>query len=190
MTDKIRMSDITKWEISIDRGKMEETLKTSPGVVISRKAHPKDFFNFIVNQVSNEIPNRIHALVEGSFVGANDGEIELDCARNPLEGGIVRTMPFHYGENHRVLDSNHPLRKCFGCQTKIGFGDFRRRNCHTIRQKDLEKIWDSPYIQLYCCTCFKKKEKDKVSFDKFIKKRERLLNKAYRINEKFGFLID
>lgn len=105
----------------------------------------------------------IFPLPEGRFASMDGDEIELDCAKGKLA---------------------LPPRKCYNCQKEIGYGDFWITNHNIMSNEILEKMWKSPYVELFCCTCFRKG----VYLDKIIKKRERLLNKAYRINEKFGFL--
>lgn len=206
---KTKISDITEWTISIDRGNLKETLKMESGIFISRKGKTEDFFDFLINRINPGLPHYTHALVKGGFVGNEEGEVELECAKGLLAGGIVSRETADF-LSQEFLNFLHPLRdemygtpidtslnvwdegmgkrKCLNCQTEIGFGDFRVRNQKEIPKEDLEKIWKSPYVQLYCCSCFRKQERENKLFDKLVKKRERLLNKAYRINEKFGFL--
>lgn len=78
----------------------------------------------------------------------------------------------------------HMARKCFNleCSTGLSFSNF------CITNKDLsltqkEKIWESPHVGLYCCKCFKEKEK----WEALKKKHKKLLNKADRICDKFGY---
>ncbi|KKK98581.1 hypothetical protein LCGC14_2641340 [marine sediment metagenome] len=228
---KPKTSNITEWHVSIDRGRVKEEFKTESGEVLSLS---RSFLDFVFNRGIPQHYN--HALVEGSFVGKEEGEIELECAEvhEPFvpkdqmygtEGGIVRTRPLHYGEPIDELEAIIPLqeggivsklmadllsrihapeepiiplphnegmeqRKCFNCQKEIGYWEYILRNYEEMSEEVLENIWKSPYVQLYCCSCFRKKNKEPNSFDKLVKKRERLLNKAYRINEKFGFLVD
>lgn len=48
-------------------------------------------------------------------------------------------------------------RKCFKCQIEMHYVDYVRNNISTISMRQLEKIWKSPHIQLYCCRCYKRK---------------------------------
>jgi len=52
--------------------------------------------------------------------------------------------------NNIVLEK----RKCFKCQTEIYYSEFYSNNISKIPIQQLEKIWNSPYIQLYCCRCY------------------------------------
>ena len=124
---------------------------------------------------------------------------ELESIIPLQEGGIVSKLMvdllsrIHAPEEPIIpLPHNEGMeqRKCFNCQKEIGYWEYILRNYEEMSEEVLENIWKSPYVQLYCCSCFRKKNKEPNSFDKLVKKRERLLNKAYRINEKFGFLVD
>lgn len=48
-------------------------------------------------------------------------------------------------------------RKCFKCQIEMCYGDYYEHNISTTPMRQLEKIWKSPHIQLYCCRCYKRK---------------------------------
>jgi len=56
--------------------------------------------------------------------------------------------------NNIVLEK----QKCFKCQTEIYYTEFYSNNISKIPIQQLEKIWNSPYIRLYCCRCFNKKQ--------------------------------
>jgi len=46
------------------------------------------------------------------------------------------------------------MRICYFCKKSIGFLDFKQHNCRNFTYEELEKIWNSPYVQLYCCFCY------------------------------------
>ena len=48
-------------------------------------------------------------------------------------------------------------RKCFKCQIEMYYVDYFRSNISTTPMRQLEEIWKSPHIQLYCCNCYKRK---------------------------------
>lgn len=47
-------------------------------------------------------------------------------------------------------------RKCFKCQKIMSFTHFYNNNISEISILQLEKLWKSPHIQLFCCRCYKK----------------------------------
>ncbi len=46
-------------------------------------------------------------------------------------------------------------KKCWSCGTILCFKDFCLTN-QKISQENAVKLWDSPYVELYCCNCFKR----------------------------------
>lgn len=191
---------ITEWTISIDRGKLEEEIQLEAGIIISRKSHTNDLFNIFINCVNSSIPSHLYLIRKEEML------VSQRFPKNSLfgklkEGELVSKEIFGHDPEEPLVPFPPPMknwnegledRKCFNskCQKKIGYGEFRMRNALKLSKEALENIWNSPYVQLYCCSCFRKKRRDKESFNKLAKKRERLLNKAYKINEKFGFLVD
>ena len=200
--------NIVEYKIRGDKEGVEETLKFKSGIVISRKVQT-DLFDFILQEASTYagVPISIgfkEKLEEGGIVSKETADLlSQDKGQLPLGGlAIQRGSEFMNGNYHSENDMERiiPLdeitmwkgdmglerRKCFHCQKQIGYGDFWSRNHGKMSDETLENIWKSPYVQLYCCTCFSKKG----LFEKLAKKNERLLNKAYKLNEKFGFLVD
>ena len=47
-------------------------------------------------------------------------------------------------------------RECFKCKEKMNFIHYYRNNISENSIQELEKIWKSSHIQLFCCKCYKK----------------------------------
>jgi len=177
------MSDkITEWTFSVDRDKLKEKFQFESGIIISRKSNTDDFFRHIIEKLPSLAEGGIVSKEVADRISIDRGlEIPLSCSIELEQHNIDR-----YFEKVEDEFSSDIKRKCYNCQKEIDYGDFCRTNRTTTPGEVLENVWKSPYVELYCCTCFRKG----VYLDKMIKKRERLLNKAYRLNEKFGFLTD
>ncbi|KKK98017.1 hypothetical protein LCGC14_2646950 [marine sediment metagenome] len=64
-------------------------------------------------------------------------------------------------------------RICFKCQKVMHFVHFYRNNLSEIPMLQLEKIWKTPHIQLYCCSCYE----SKLLFKKWRKKTQERFTK-------------
>lgn len=64
-------------------------------------------------------------------------------------------------------------RICFKCQKVMHYVDFYRNNISKILMLQLEKIWKSPHIKLYCCSCYE----SKLLFKKWRKKTQERFTK-------------
>ncbi|MBD3197473.1 MAG: hypothetical protein GF317_20640 [Candidatus Lokiarchaeota archaeon] len=47
------------------------------------------------------------------------------------------------------------LRRCFGCNIPLSFGDYCQTNIHKYKNSQLKKIWNNENVELYCCECYK-----------------------------------
>ena len=47
-------------------------------------------------------------------------------------------------------------RICFKCKEEMNFIHYYRNNLSEMTIQQLEKIWKSPHIQLFCCRCYTK----------------------------------
>ncbi|MGQ4873916.1 MAG: Rab family GTPase [Promethearchaeia archaeon] len=56
----------------------------------------------------------------------------------------------------RVLPQETIIRKCFRCNRTLYYYEFYSTNISKFPENTLIKIWMSPYVQLYCCNCYKK----------------------------------
>ena len=54
-------------------------------------------------------------------------------------------------------------RECFRCKKEMNFIHYYRNNISEMSIQQLEKIWRSPRIQIFCCKCYNKK----LSFKKW-----------------------
>jgi hypothetical protein len=62
----------------------------------------------------------------------------------------------------RKLKSSRDLKekmRCFNCKSILSFQDFTKRNPN-IPIERLRKLWENPKIQLYCCKCFAKAQRE------------------------------
>ena len=153
-----------KWDDTIKKIKTKTTM-----VFGTRKFTMKNNLNFLYFHRATSFRDgapHTHALQDGGIVSMNGNEVD------------------RYFEKVEAEFSSDRKRKCYNCQKEISYSDFYISNQWKMNKEQLRLIWESPYIELYCCKCYRKKD----LFEKLEKKRERLLNKAYRINEKFGFL--
>lgn len=135
----------------------------------------KSTLALLCQEGGNEIPlNRVQ--IEGGFPSEEQSRLFISTMEE------LSALPIFLPSTN---DKLHKTRKCFKCQMIIGFTGFYIRN-KDMTKEQLEKIWDSPYVQLFCCSCFRKEENKEES----LKKREKLLNKAERICEKFGYDLE
>ena len=175
-----------KHSIGIDRGGIVKPGTMIPGDPIDEKESitllhepfiPEDQMygegGFVLKEISESLPRR------------HDHEVPMISIGFDPAMTIPEPPPEAISWNEGMEG-----RKCLNCQKEIGFGDYCIRNESKISKENLVKIWESPYVQLYCCSCFRKQEQDSKLFERLAKKRERLINKAYRLCEKFGFLVD
>lgn len=84
------------------------------------------------------------------------------------------------GFDKSILDTKYP-HKCFKCGEELQFRELLDRNAiiyhsNTMfyeyeKYKHLKKLWKSPYVKLYCCSCydekFKKDSKELFPFNGF-----------------------
>lgn len=119
--------------------------------------------------------------IYGSPTHNEDPSTSVHYDGNDIEADIVDIKVEIPGSKITLLR----MRECFNpkCKRILDFFDFEVMNDEKYPLKQLKKIWNSPHIELYCCTCYKKQG----LFEKQAKKEERLLKKAERIMEKFGF---
>jgi hypothetical protein len=47
------------------------------------------------------------------------------------------------------------IRKCYKCGRTLLFHEFYDSNNKNFSEDRLFKLWESPYLQFYCCTCYK-----------------------------------
>jgi len=91
----------------------------------------------------------------------------------------VGSSIFSYEQSNKY-DKEYP-HKCFDCKQQIHFahawGKAREQN---ISKKQFVNMWKSEVVEFYCCYCFNK-------IEKIEKKNTRLLAKAKRICDKFGY---
>ncbi|MHA1756788.1 MAG: Rab family GTPase [Promethearchaeota archaeon] len=64
----------------------------------------------------------------------------------------------------RILPQEKIIRKCFKCNRPLYYYEFYSANISKFPEDTLIKIWMSPYIQLYCCYCYKKLTNIQLSF--------------------------
>ena len=84
--------------------------------------------------------------------------------------------------NKKKLTEEYP-HICFECGKKLYFNELLVRNRKLYTREQLEKLWKCKHVYFYCCSCFRKKEIE----EKQAAKNKRLIKKAKRICEKFGF---
>jgi len=48
-------------------------------------------------------------------------------------------------------------RECFKCKKEMNYIHYHRDNISKMTTLQLEKIWKSPHVQLFCCKCYKRK---------------------------------
>ena len=61
-------------------------------------------------------------------------------------------------------------RYCYRCGKQLNFDDFLKNNNTAKTPEELKRIWNSNYIELYCCHCYCFKTKyqhDKIECDDF-----------------------
>lgn len=49
--------------------------------------------------------------------------------------------------------------KCPNCGRELNWNEFLKSNKNKYSLKQIEKFWNSQYLQFYCCTCYKKLRK-------------------------------
>ncbi len=52
-------------------------------------------------------------------------------------------------------------RECFKCKEEMNYIHYYRDNISKMTTFQLEKIWKSRHVQLFCCKCYNKKKKRK-----------------------------
>ncbi len=62
-------------------------------------------------------------------------------------------------------------RVCFKCKTDMDYLHYHRNNVSKTTTLQLEKIWKSHHVQIFCCGCYKKTIR-KEKLEKLIKKRK------------------
>ncbi len=55
-------------------------------------------------------------------------------------------------------------RICFRCGQEISFSNFKCHKPKSFSVLQMRDIWDSPYIQLFCCKCFGKVRKERKEY--------------------------
>ncbi len=50
-------------------------------------------------------------------------------------------------------------RECFKCKEEMNYVDYHRNNISKMTTLQLEKIWKSHHVQLFCCKCYNKNKK-------------------------------
>ena len=50
-------------------------------------------------------------------------------------------------------------RECFKCKEEMNYIHYHRENISKMTTLQLEKIWKSPHVQLFCCKCYNKNKK-------------------------------
>ncbi len=50
-------------------------------------------------------------------------------------------------------------RECFKCKEEMNYIHYHRDNISKMTTLQLEKIWKSPHVQLFCCKCYNKNKK-------------------------------
>lgn len=188
--------EITEYTISVDRGKLKETLKTESGVVINRKGQTEDMLSYIQNKcafpfnpldVKYPHPNEILYGKTSDIIKEIMEEVNHFVMPSFLEVPVsIECLVIN------PLDVKYP-HVCFKCKTPIIFEELfnaNRRN-HEFRKlqfdmplyRSLKKLWKSKYVEFFCCTCHRKKK----DLELIVTKQERLKKKAKRICEKFGY---
>ena len=106
-------------------------------------------------------------LIETSAKFRDNLEIifELATVLGLYNKGIISNSDFEsYKEefNHRILDpvhdecqNQHLIRKCWNCQKTLYFGEFISSNL-IITKERLAELWESSYLEFYCCSCYNK----------------------------------
>lgn len=81
-------------------------------------------------------------------------------------------------------------RKCYKCRDIIHKGEFELINAfyYNTNSEYIEKIWNSEYIELYCCACFTNKIKQIKKETLRKEKEERLIRQAQNRAKKYGFI--
>lgn len=107
-----------------------------------------------------------------------DPSLELDTS---FDDNINDFFKRKKEEDDKLLNlSNEYFHGCYKCGKKLFLNNLRDHTKLSI--KKLIKMWESPYIEFYCCTCFEKQDKKE-------KKDTRLIAKAKRISAKFGYIL-
>jgi len=51
------------------------------------------------------------------------------------------------------------VKQCWNCKKPIYYYEFCDTNYSTIPEENLSKLWESQFVQFYCCGCYKKQVK-------------------------------
>jgi len=66
-------------------------------------------------------------------------------------------------------------RECFKCKKEMNFNHYYKNSISEMSIQQLEKIWKSSHIQLFCCRCYKKKLLFKKWRERFTKVKTKYL---------------
>lgn len=55
------------------------------------------------------------------------------------------------------------IRKCFACGKSLFYHEFSDSNRKTYDEERLLELWESPYLQFYCCSCYKELNQKVIS---------------------------
>ena len=81
------------------------------------------------------------------------GNSEFNSFKEDLEQRIV--IPAHEIEDYE-------LRQCWSCKKSLDFNGFKIINASLPKDK-LIQLWESPYLQFFCCSCYKDIRNHKMS---------------------------
>lgn len=98
----------------------------------------------VIFELSIGIAMRVKRLISDS---------EFDSFKEELERRIV--FPVHEIENYAS-------RQCWSCKRSLDFNGFKMINASLPKEK-LIQLWESPYLQFFCCNCYKDTINRKVS---------------------------
>ncbi len=89
------------------------------------------------------------ATVMGMYNKGLISKIEFKSLKEELEERIVSN----------IFDPNEfSTKKCWNCKRILHFCEFSSSNSGLNRER-LINLWESPYIQLYCCSCYKERNR-------------------------------
>jgi hypothetical protein len=74
----------------------------------------------------------------------------------------IRSLKLKQPRTSKIRRRFKKIRKCWNCEEELTFQAFTSRNPGESREY-LERLWDDPTIELYCCSCYDVIEKPDVS---------------------------
>lgn len=88
------------------------------------------------------------AMLDKKIINEQDFKVFKEIIREKIQ----EPLP----EPHEKL-----IRKCWRCGRALFFYEFCDSNNQNYDEERLLELWESPYLQFYCCSCFKELESKK-----------------------------